>query len=62
MAKKALLATVAGISSLLTSTQLAAANGLEDQVGSTAAAIIALGWLGFLSFLALAIILPLIRR
>jgi hypothetical protein len=62
MAKTAILATVAGISSLLTSTQLAAASGLEDQVGGTAAAVIGLGWLAFLAALALAIILPLIRH
>ena len=62
MAKTGLLAAVAGISGLLTSTQIAAANGLEDQVGSTAASLIGLGWLAFLAFLALAIILPMIRH
>lgn len=62
MAKTGLLAAVAGISGLLTSTQIAAANGLEDQVGSTAASLIGLGWLAFLAFLAAAIILPMIRH
>ncbi len=62
MAKTGFLAAVAGISGLMTSTQIAAANGLADQVGITAASVIGLGWLVFLSALAFAIILPLIRH
>ncbi|HEY7466268.1 MAG TPA: hypothetical protein VIB47_06205 [Dehalococcoidia bacterium] len=62
MAKTGLLATFAGISGLLTSTQIAAAESLQDSVGLTAASLIGFGWLAFLAVLALAIVLPLIRH
>jgi hypothetical protein len=62
MVRTAILSSLAGASSLLTSTQLAAAGGLEDQVGGTAATIISLGWLGILAVLALAIIVPMLRH
>ena len=62
MAKTGLLAAVAGLSGLLTSTHIAAANGLSEQVGTTAATLIGLGWLAILAALALAIVLPMIRH
>ncbi|HLG11126.1 MAG TPA: hypothetical protein VI876_05135 [Dehalococcoidia bacterium] len=62
MAKTGLIAAVAGLSGLLTTTQVAAANGLSDQVGVTAATLIGLGWLALLTALALAIVLPMIRH
>ena len=62
MARTGLLAAVAGISGLLTSTHIAAAETLQDSVGITAASVIGLGWLAFLGALAFAIILPLIRH
>jgi len=62
MAKTGLLTAIAGISGLLTTTQVAAANGLGDQVGLSAAWVVGLGWLAFPAALAFAIILPLIRR
>jgi hypothetical protein len=62
MAKTGLLATLAGISGLLTSTQIAAAESLQESVGITAASLIGLGWLAFLAALAVAIVLPLIRH
>jgi hypothetical protein len=62
MAKTGLLATLAGISGLLTSTQIAAAESLQDSVGLTAASVIGFGWLVLLAVLGLAIILPMIRR
>ncbi|HWC30182.1 MAG TPA: hypothetical protein VG845_08885 [Dehalococcoidia bacterium] len=59
---KGILAAVAGISGLMTSTQIASAESLTDQLGVTAATLIGLGWLAFLGVLAFAIILPLIRH
>ena len=59
---KTLLTAVAGISGLLTTTQIASANGLADQIGGPAAAGAGLVWLIFLSLLALAIVYPLLRH
>lgn len=62
MAKLGLISIVASISGLLTTTQIAAAESLQDQIGLTASTLIAAGWLGILTLLAIAIILPLVRH
>ena len=62
MAKLGLISVMAGIFGLMASTQVASAESLQEQIGLTASTLIALGWLGLLSLLALAIILPLVRR
>ncbi|HEU0074704.1 MAG TPA: hypothetical protein VFS30_11925 [Dehalococcoidia bacterium] len=62
MAKPGLISLIAGISGLLTATQIASAESLQDQIGLTASTLIAAGWFGLLTLLALAIILPLVRR
>jgi len=59
---KLLFALLAGISGILTTTAVASAESLQDQLGLTASTLIALGWLGLLTLLALAIILPLVRH
>jgi hypothetical protein len=53
---------MAGIFGLMASTQVASAESLTEQIGLTASTLISLGWLGLLSLLAIAIILPLVRR
>ena len=62
MVKTGLISVMAGISGLLASTQVASAQSLQDQIGLTASTLISLGWLGLLVLLAIAIILPLVRR
>jgi hypothetical protein len=62
MAKTGLISIIAGICGLLASTQMASAESLTEEIGLTATTLIALGWLGLLTLLALAIILPLVRR
>ncbi len=62
MAKLGLVSVIASISGLLTSTQFASAESLQEQFGLTASSLVAVGWLGLLVLLAVAIILPLIRR
>ena len=62
MVKLGLVSVVAGICGLLTSTQIASAESIQEEIGLTATTLIALGWFGLLSLLALAIILPLVRR
>jgi hypothetical protein len=62
MAKLGFVSMVAGAGALLTSTQIASAQSLQEEIGLTATTLIALGWFGLLTLLALAIILPLVRR
>jgi hypothetical protein len=62
MAKPGFTSVIAGISGLLTTTQIASAASLQDQIGLTASTLIAAGWLGLLTLLAIAIILPLVRH
>jgi hypothetical protein len=62
MARRGLISAIAGISGLLTTTQIASAESLQDKIGLTASTLIAAGWLGVLTLLALAIILPLVRH
>jgi hypothetical protein len=62
MARRGLISAIAGISGLLTTTQIASAESLQDQIGLTASTLIAAGWLGLLTLLAIAIILPLVRH
>jgi hypothetical protein len=62
MAKLGIFSVIAGIGGLLTSTQMASAQSLTDQIGLTASSAIAVGWLAMLSLLALALIVPLMRR
>ncbi len=62
MAKLGMISIVAGITGLLASTSVASAAGLKDQFGLTASTLVAAGWLGLLTLLAIAIILPLARR
>lgn len=62
MAKLGLISVIAGISGLLASTQIASAESLQEQIGLTASTLIAAGWLGLLTLLAIAIILPLVRH
>jgi hypothetical protein len=59
---KLLFALLAGICGVFTTTAVASAESLQDQLGLTASTLIALGWLGLLTLLALAIILPLVRH
>ena len=60
--KLGLTSIVAGITGLLASTNVASAESLNDQLGLTASTLVAAGWLGILTLLAIAIILPLVRR
>lgn len=60
--RTALIAVLAAFSALLTTTQVTAAQSLSEQFGDTAAMVIGLGWLLFLGLLAVAIVLPLVRR
>jgi hypothetical protein len=62
MAKFGLISIVAGISGLLASSSIASAGSLSEELGLTASTLIAAGWLGLLSLLAIAIVLPLVRR
>ncbi len=62
MAKLGLVSVIASISGLLTSTQVVSAESLQEQFGLTASSLVAVGWLGLLVLLAVAIILPLVRR
>ncbi len=62
MAKLGLFSVIAGIAGLVTSTQVASAQSLQDQLGLTASALVAAGWLVLLTLPAVAIILPLVRR
>lgn len=59
---KLLFALLAGICGILTTTTVASAESLQEQIGLTASTLIAIGWLGLLTLLALAIILPLVRH
>ena len=62
MVKLGLVSIVAGITGLTASTSVASAESLQDQLGLTASTLVAAGWLGILTLLAIAIILPLVRR
>jgi hypothetical protein len=62
MVKAGLLAALAGIAGLMTTTQAAAASGLADQAGVAVASLAGLGWLVVLSALAWAIVRQLLRR
>ncbi len=62
MAKLGLFSVIAGIAGLVTSTQVASAQSLQDQLGLTASTLVAAGWLVLLTLPAVAIILPLVRR
>jgi len=61
MAKLGIFTVIAAFCGLLASTQVAAAESLTE-IGITASSVIALGWLGLLSLLAIAIILPLVKH
>jgi len=62
MAKLGLISLMAGVFGLMASTQVASAESLTEEIGLTATTVISLGWLGLLTLLAIAIILPLVRR
>ena len=62
MGKLGIVSMIAGFSGLLASTQVAWAGSLQDQIGLTASSLVAVGWLGLLTLLAVAIILPLVRH
>jgi hypothetical protein len=62
MAKLGLFSIIAGICGLMTSTQIVSAKSLTEEIGLTATTLIAVGWLGLLALLAIAIVLPLVRR
>lgn len=62
MAKLGLVSLIAGVCGLLTTTGIASAESLQEQIGLTASTLIAAGWLGLLTLLAIAIILPLVRH
>jgi hypothetical protein len=62
MAKLGLISLMAGVFGLMASTQVASATSLTEEIGLTATTVILLGWLGLLSLLAIAIILPRVRR
>jgi hypothetical protein len=62
MAKLGIITAVVAFFGLLATTQVAAAESITKQFGITASSVIALGWLGLLTLLAIAIILPVIRR
>jgi hypothetical protein len=62
MAKLVVFGVVAGLCAVLSGTEVSSAESLTDQIGLTASSAIAIGWLGLLSLLALALIVPLLRR
>jgi hypothetical protein len=62
MAKLGLISLMASVFGLMASTQVASAESLTEEIGLTATTVISLGWLGLLTLLAIAIILPLVRR